>query len=430
MEKNKPKKSKLSLNHVYDISPETLTNIPNPLFNNKHMRFLTDDEMVKEAQKIIKLIESRNPDVILYSDTGVRPLIYICQLLIEKRNASKALKAVPWQPIKCPREASGHYEEVIVSLLTPAEKKRKEKQIKTKVTELNKLFFGKIEKSLTKVLQSINSTSPTHITMNKILAGTKFSNLLRGNVIYLDEYINSGVTVSNTYNLLKCFNPYIKADIVTYHTFVDREELNTTMISSLHTVDEGVRAFLPGAYPYENRIDIIGCYYVRDEKTLKIVTLKDLALRYKKILPNKPANCDFLDKCLFFIENKGLLQILNSKLKIKGLIESKVIDTNEIVRYLLYIFEEDLSISVENTELLWNLFDMFGPSWSPLPKDYHFDFWEGFSHFKQEITPLPEFKSLNKDYKKYRKSLLKEIMYICNKRYKKWQSNIKNIINK
>ncbi|MDO8492488.1 MAG: hypothetical protein Q7S34_02510 [bacterium] len=448
---------KITLDQIYNVPPVNLECFINPLFN-KRFRFLTDEEMVDQARSIIRLIAKKNPDTILYSDTGAWPLAYICQLFVKTEKLQNQINKARWLPIKCPREAFDSYDKVIVSLLTPNERLARLSQssfkelqkfcklrsilpptLDTKISRekfilihkgsLNKLFFEKINKPLKDTFLSLKQITRTHELFSLFLGGTKFYRSLFGNVIYLDEYVDSGVTLSNTINVLKCFNPKIKLTTVAYHVFAPQKDLNSNVIASVHTKDEGAGAFMPGAYPYENRLDINGRFYLGRRNNFRRVEISTLRKQSINLNVKNHGTHKFLDNCLSFIVRNKLLELLNTKFKIKEIIASGVVDERQCIRYLLYFFEEGLSRSEIPSRLLWDLFDMYGPAWSPLPDSYHFDFWNAVSLVKKEVVEMPEFSVLRREYKKNRRQVLQEIIHICDKNNRKWKANINKIIS-
>lgn len=414
--------------------------------------------MVNQAGSAVSLIAKKNPNTILYSDTGAWPLAYICQLLAKTEKFKNKLNKTRWLSIKCPREAFESYDKIIISLLTPRErsahlsqsaveelqkfckfrnilpptrdaKTNRKKLILFYKKHLSGLFFEKTNKPLTDTFLSLQQTTQTHELFGLLLNGTKFCRLLSGAVVYLDEYVDSGITLSNTINVLRCFNPKIKLTTVAYHVFASTQDLDSNIIVSVHTKDEGARAFMPGAYPYENRLDINGRFYLGEKNNFQRVEIS--TLRKQSIgLHNKSNGVqELLDDCLSFIIRNKLLESLNMKFKIKEIPASGIVDERQCVRYLLYLFEERSLHSETWSRLLWNLFDMYGPAWSPLPDSYHFDFWNAVTLLKKEVTETPEFSVLMREYKKNKKHIFSEVVRICDKNNKKWKTNINKIIS-
>lgn len=206
----------LTIKKLYDVAPENLECFVHPVFKRR-LRFLTDEETVARAKKILRLVMKNDPDIVLYADTGAWPLAFICQSL-RSRARSRAPK---WLAIKCPREAAGRYEVVIISLLTLSErtaclskntakklrafckernvplpthceKMRREKLIFFYMDRLNELFSEKLDTPLKATFLTLKNFSETHELYSLILHDTRFTRALRGTVVYLDEYVDSG----------------------------------------------------------------------------------------------------------------------------------------------------------------------------------------------------------------------------------------------
>lgn len=224
-----------------------------------------------------------------------------------------------------------------------------------------------------------------------------------------------GVTLSNTMNVLRCFNAKTSLRVVAYHVFAFRQDLIGTSVTALHTKDEGVDAFLPGAYPYENRVDIIGRFYVGFKRNFRKVTISALSRQYgnRNFIDKRIKK--FLEHCVFFIAEKRVFT------------GSYVRGEHEVLRYMLFLFEDSLSKTEKTAALLWGLFDMHGPAWSPLPDNYHLDFWNAANAFKKEISALPGFVALTREYRTHRRHILQEVTRLCIKRHKAWKAKIKKL---
>lgn len=425
----KQKTNKTAIRSLYETAPDTLRGLTNPVFQ-ENLRFLMDEEMIRKADKLVTIILSEKPNTILVSETGAWPLAYICQKILRQKNKGSDIK---WQSIKCPREISKNYKSVISSLLTGGElkekinNKKREKHLQDEVDKLEKLFTDRYPYPLKKLLWSMTEKSVSHEIFNKILNGTKFSKKLSGKVIYLDEYVHSGTTLSNTLNLLKCFNGNIKLTVVSYHIFESRKNLPQN-VKSLHTQDQGVNAFIPGAYPYENRIDTIGHFYVPHGSTLEKVDMKKMAIKYKqKNIPAKKLD-SFVNKVEDFVRTNKITEKIRKNIKTKDV--SKFINDEIFIRYILYLLEKNSSKDKDTKELMWNLFDMYGPSWSPMPPSYHLDFWNGLKNMEGEIEAMDDFKIIQTGYSKNRKYILSEITKIVYEKHKIWKNKINRLIKK
>ena len=101
---------------------------------------------------------------------------------------------------------------------------------------------------------------------------------------------------------------------------------------------------------------------------------------------------------------------------------------DHLARYMMYCIEKCLVKEKVYTEFLWQLFDMYGPSWTPMPRNWHLDFYAAFEKSSQKIEQSIK-NDLLKEYSKLRKRIFYKLSSICEKRRRLWLSGINTEIN-
>jgi len=105
----------------------------------------------------------------------------------------------------------------------------------------------------------------------------------------------------------------------------------------------------------------------------------------------------------------------------------KYLTTDHILRYCLWWLEKRVG---EETcaEFLFQLYDMYGPAWSPTPTSYHFDFWQGFETLGPLFEGAADFERLERAYLYHRSSILKSAADLCVSRRREWLNRINTLV--
>ena len=102
---------------------------------------------------------------------------------------------------------------------------------------------------------------------------------------------------------------------------------------------------------------------------------------------------------------------------------SAYVEPEHVLRHYLYILEKRLGEPCF-AEFLFQMFDMYGPAWTPMPVAFHFDFWDGFGGLEAEFVSNPKYAELASIYIKIRRYLLANVAKICQARRQAWLSEI------
>ncbi len=122
--------------------------------------------------------------------------------------------------------------------------------------------------------------------------------------------------------------------------------------------------FASAIYPFENRLDYAPYFYDGARK----VRLEEFLLPNPDdfSLPNDDFTGSFLEMAKASIELRDVANFVSK---------------SHVYLYALYCLEHQSL----RKQFFWLLFDMIGPFWTPLPKDYHFAYWNGFLKIETEI---------------------------------------------
>ncbi len=364
---------------------------------DKKFKFLTNKKIKRLAEKISEKIMSSGYDTVVVSETGASPFTFICQKLLEKQG-----KKINWLYVKFPRESTKNIYPVLKYYLG-------------KESDVLKQFCEKInlpaEKPiLDRVLRNKPEQTKEQEAISKIFEGTEIANTLSKPFLYFDEYIDSGTTLRNAQFYFNFFtkNPHFK--IISYMIFAGDDKKYEDIYFTLFNKNTRLDCYNLGVYPFENRIDLIGYFYCLTNKEFRKISLEELKGKENNI-------SSFLNKVYYLAQKKDLLNKVRKNSKIPAV--AKFLTINNIVQYYLFSLEKDEIYS----EFLWQLFDMYGPIWSPMPDEYHLDFWNAFKKTSEEFTP-----ELSDEYKIYSSSIIENLKNIYIKRRKKWLKEIMEVI--
>lgn len=196
--------------------------------------------------------------------------------------------------------------------------------------------------------------------------------------LILDEYIDSGHTINLVRDFLRSIQCKDHYRLMAYMHFCQIPELKSLLHYACTENHSKEELFTKGVYPFENRMDYVPYFYHSSRKTSlseflisrkpdeKKQSLKDITPFLQKVREAIPISCvaDF-------------------------------ISINHLYLYSLYCMEKDPL----RKQFFWNLFDMIGPFWTPLPKEYHFSYWKGFESIHAEFSDYLVGENIDLEYK-------------------------------
>lgn len=442
-------KKRNSLERLYD-EPNILEPFMHPKYC-KGFRYITDKRIVRLAEKICDKIMSSNYKTVIVSETGAYPFALICRMIIKKKYPK--LKIV-WKHVKFPREKISNISPIIMHELSHSEREQKlsadqikrirsilpnslrnkckEKSIGYNIEHFCRYFMEMSDapEGLDSVFKAISNYRKNKFQkiINIMLEGTSVYEIFSRPFLYFDEYVDSGTTLYNAHNYFNIFSSHPRYRIISYcvkHE-MDTAESNDLVYYALFNKNTEITGYEYGVYPFENRVDIIGHFYFIDKKNKTYKKTSAIKEEYKHCArKNSTDNVQhFIDKISSIISERRLLQDIHKNCSIQ--VVREYIDADHIIRFIIYNIEKRLNNNVY-AEFLWQLFDMYGPSWSPMPKEWHLDFYDAFERSSKEVSSIIDSRILM-DYKKIRSILFYGISSVCETRRKAWLNNMRKEI--
>lgn len=436
-----------AISYLYN-KPDTLSH-----FNTKECSytFLSNKQTVSLTARLAGRIEKSPYEKVLVAETGASPIAEICDVLLQRTT-----KDVEWQCIKVPREPVKNILHPLIHYLTEEERKEKLPQNslerltndlqtvgvdETLIVTLPQMSREEILRFLTKQIpideynhelpslpellrqlptreQSQMQTIVSHVTQD-----CRFPRFLQNPFLYFDEYIDSGKTLQQTDIFMNFLAKTPDYKTLSYYVFIAYPQHFSVVFSTLYSHDTREECYRLGAYPFENRIDLIGHFYAISDDFFKRISVTELPVSSEQITEQ---------------DGKRLLTELNSVIKkeklldivVNGLENSEVksfVKNEHVLRFLFYLLEKEISGDSEVSQFLWQCFDMYGPCWSPLPDRFHLDYYKGFSELERNL-PKDSLQNCLELYRSCRSAILVAITQEFDKRRAAWQRDTKALI--
>lgn len=433
-----------SLEQLYG-EPDNLRGLIHPACN-RGFRYFNDSEMIPFAVTAASTIRTSGIDRVVVAETGAAPYAHLCDRLL-----GTASDSISWLYMKFPREPLTTIFHVLDYYLGDEERNQQIRM--TSQTEYDELeqnsgswtrsqllraicarmpaqFFREGKADIDALLDTLAlpAQMPFQRAVSCALDGTRISNFLKKPFIYFDEYIDSGTTFRNAIQFFRCFTPAPQLKTVTYFINVDEPSHDCILHTSFPPPGRP-DCYDSGAYPYENRVDLIGHFYRLSEsayvKTSVSSFVQDEARDEEVRHARQAAIEQLLEDLQSTIDAAALTQVVKSRILTDQL--KPKINNDDTNRYCLWWLEKTAG-TPDGAEFLFQLFDMYGPAWSPMPTDFHFEFWNVFQGVGEYFQNLEGFQRLVVSYRKVRFDLLHEIAKTCVLRREAWLANIEDLI--
>lgn len=385
---------------------DNLSAFTNPDFNCK-FRYMNEKESVLLAKKITEKFNQTKHKNIVVIESGTSPLIQIIKNL-------KSLKDKNLLQIKIPRELNFNLYEWFKFYIAENEFKPIEKEMISLCKEISLPSIIK-EKKFT-IIDSINDNFEYDIfalkKFNKILKNTTLSKIFQDEFLLFDEYINAGTIIRNFNLISKLFNINAKFKLSAFCIFVDNYENYNKIEFSLFDKRNEFQCYNDGAYPFENRIDLIGYYFYINKDSFKKVILSDLrkqfnqekkTLEFEKLLDTFIDEYDLVNKAKNFCQGKEVCSFINK---------------NDLAKFIIKELEKSCFGSSIYYDFLDQTFEMFAPAWSPMPVKNHLDYWQAMDKVQSNI------ESLKKPYIQNRNNIFSSVISILTSTKTKWENKI------
>ena len=415
----------LSVNQLYG-EVDNLAFFVHPVYQRR-FEFLSDEKVFESAQKIAAKIERSDYRNVVVSETGARPLAYLCERLLEQSGTR-----VQWTYMKFPREPKRGIQPLVNFYLTEEERKEKvqgktrEEVLKEIGTTMPASALLSKRKPLSQILQELERNEQNE-WQRKIAAsveGTRIADTLQQPFLFFDEYIDSGTTLQNSQQYFNCFARDLNFKTLSYFINIGASNQFERIFSSEFDLDTQLECYSRGAYPFENRIDLIGHYYFIDSDSYLKRSLEEVVQIFKGKIKSDPSN--LLQDLNAVIKRRNLLGIVKEQAKIPAV--AQFLDENQVVRYYISALEEATGSDGPSNEFLWQLFEMYGPIWSPLPDECHLDFLQAFEERRNQLKAIPEFEKIKLEYKRSRSAVLVQAAEAALERKNSWLARVEHLL--
>src|SRR3989344_2521060 len=303
----------LSVHQLYG-EVDNLTFFVHPVYHRK-FDFLSDEKLLGSAQQIAARIEKSDYRNVVVSETGARPLAYVCERLLEQGGTK-----VQWTYMKFPREPTGNIHPLMRFYLTEEGRKDQNEWQKK---------------------------------MARVLEGTRIADTLAKPFLFFDEYIDSGTTLQNSHRYFNCFTGDIDFRTLSYYTNIGASSEFERIFFSEFDQDSQLQCYSRGAYPFENRIDLIGYYYFINDDAYLRRSLEEVVQMFKEQKQVDPAN--LLQNLNAVIRERDLLEIVKEQAKIPAV--AQFLDESQIFKYYISALEQATEGKGPSGEFLWQLFE-------------------------------------------------------------------------
>ena len=392
---------------------------------NEHFKFMNDNQSVILSEKILSEFIKSGFENIVVIESGTSPLIE----LIKKNEKYKNTKFNLIQ-VKIPRDLDFNLYEWFKTYLSYEEQKQKIQfngkessrieLLRTLCNEFNlENYVGNEKFTIYDSVSDKKNYDNSTKDFQEVLKGTYISKIFNAPFLLFDEYINAGTIIRNFNGIVRLFsnNPIFK--LSAYCMFLDNPKDYEKIAFTLYDNSTELECYRNGAYPFENRIDLIGYYYFITDESFEKVYLKELEEEVNK-LTEKESFEDFYNKLNDIINKDELL----NKLK-ENLVEEQVrkyVDNTDIVRYVFKYIDEKLFGKNKYADFLDQVFELYAPSWSPMPVIFHLDYWNGFEKIKESIDDMCLI--VEQEYKENRFAIIKLALNVLAENKKQWELSI------
>ena len=403
---------------------DNLNMFVHPLFNEKY-KFMNDIQSIDLAKRILLEFKKTGIKNIVVIESGTSPLIAIIKNLKEYKNDDFNL----WQ-IKIPRNLNFNLYEWFTAYLTDKEleekieyenKKYSRKELLKKMCKEFCLeeFIGQEKFTIYDSIQDYKQYDNSAEDFRKVLKGTKLSEIFSSEFLLFDEYINAGTIIRNFNGMVRLFTNKPKFKLSAYCMFLDNPENFEKIAFTLYDNSTELDCYRNGAYPFENRIDLIGYYYFITDECFEKVYL-DVLQNEIKVSSDKNQLNKFYSKLKDIIHKAAILDKLRDNLEQEQV--QRYVKDADIMRYIFKYIDEKVYGKNKYADFLDQVFELYAPSWSPMPVIFHLDYWSGFEKIQSEIEKICT--DIEDDYKQNRFENINYALKMLKQNNEQWKKSI------
>lgn len=387
---------------------------------------LTNTQLVTLAHQTLQRVVRTNIKQVIVSESGAIPFAKMCSWITVKKNLG-----IQWYSIKIPRDIQNCFLPTFQAYsLLSADQLKLTHNFNEPINEFDfsvnndnyqvaENYFDSHGMALRDIIESFNAKL-THIEdYTSINPSSGLANILKKPFIFFDEYVDSGKTLFQSLRFFQLFAKLPRFKIFCYLIKLHQKDIDSNICESLYTLDNEYEAYQWGTYPFENRIDWLGYYYLSNKNQFQKVAVAQFSSSNHDV---SHYQTEILELINLLSQNIYLNQVKSACLIPD--VANKWINHNHLVQYSLYKLEEIHFGKGKVSEFLQLLFDMYGPSWSPLPDSYHLSYLDAFSKVNEAMNSFFSNEFVKKTYLCIRDQLLQQIIYLFKKRRFQQQQNL------
>lgn len=391
-----------------------LAGFVHPKFN-KEFKFMNERQSVNLARKILEEFIKTNIKNILVIESGTSPLIDIIKRLPEFKRTDLNLIQ-----IKIPRDLDFDLLGWFKEYLNISEYER----IKNGLKELCDNFSLEelVGNDKFSIYDSIEGRQEYEVSTKKFqecLKDTELAKVLSSEFLVFDEYINAGTIIRNLNGMIKLFTDNKNYKLSSYCMFLDYPKEIKKIAFTLYDNSTELDCYSNGAYPFENRIDLIGYYFFIDKNNFSKVYLDDL----KRDVADEIKGIgviNFFNKLNNSINEYYLVDKLKNAITVDQV--KRYVDNTDIIHFILKDLEEYLFGKSIYSDFFDQVYELYAPAWSPMPVVNHLDYWKGFAIVKEEIRMI--YDDISSEYEQVRFDIVNYVLDILLDNKKKYELRI------
>lgn len=379
--------------------------------------YMTPSQSVSLAKSVLsKFVQSGYQNIIVI-ESGTAPLIEI----IKKLPAFKKTNLNIVQ-LKIPRDLNFN----LLAWLRQVLPRSEFEPIKAKLaplckrTNLSQCISNNKFNIYDSLLNNFTYDLASLLPFNNLLSSTTLSKLMQNEFLVFDEYINAGTIIRNFNLMAKLFNVNAAYKLSAFAMFVENSKHCKQIAFSLFDKSSELACYAGGAYPFENRIDLINYFYYSSPQTFQKVQLSTLR---SKFLPFKNAQTvqGFEGQLNAFIAKHNLVKNVQNACTEPEV--AKHINKHDVSRFLLRQLELDINGTSIYHEFLDQAYELFAPAWSPMPVKNHLSYWAAF-----EALGALDLSALRGNYQSSRNAVMHSILHQFKQNRTQWLMQIKKEI--
>ena len=405
-------------------SVDNLNMFIHPKFN-EGFKFMDNKQSIELARNILIKFKESGYENIVVIESGTSPLIAIIKRLKEYKNCNFRITQ-----IKIPRDLDFNLLEWFNTYLDDKEMSEIINFNNNSITRYEALkeickafsledFVGNDKFTIYDSVKNSKKYGNSSEMFIDVLKGTRMYELFNKPFLLFDEYINAGTIIRNFNGIVRLFTSNPNFKLSAFCMFLDNPSDYENIAFTLYDNSSELECYSNGAYPFENRIDLIGYYYFISKNDFLKVYLKDLKDEIKVDINNQELD-EFYNKLNQLIDTNEIVSKLKNSLaeeQVKNYVSNK-----DIIRFIFKYLDEKLYGKNKFSDFLDQVFELYAPSWSPMPVIYHLDYWNGFEKILNEIDDLC--LKIVEDYKKQRFAIIKLALSSLEQNYILWKENI------